>query len=262
MWEGHLGSKAHRVAVANEKARLEASERRKEAETTQKVKGKRKVEDSMDIDSDMTNVQESNGTIKKLRKSEEPDRPPASGFPADFFSDPSRVPVLENNEDNADEDEQPAQPAPAPQSQLDREWEEFQASLLAQNSNKGDEEEDKMMVFDRATLAAEPELVETNGEGFPESIVPGIESGETVQNGGVEETEEEKKRRKEQEERELIMDRLIEEVSVHVTLSSASLNLFYLQERAQEEADERVGLLKSRIEALKKARQDRKKAAW
>ena len=55
-----------------------------------------------------------------------------------------------------------------------------------------------------------------------------------------EETEEEKLRRKEQEERELIMDRLIEE------------------ERAQEEADERVGLLKAKVEAMKRMREAKK----
>ena len=54
-----------------------------------------------------------------------------------------------------------------------------------------------------------------------------------------EETEEEKRRRVEREERELIMDRLVEE------------------ERAQEEADLRVGLMRSRVEALKKAREAR-----
>ena len=49
--------------------------------------------------------------------------------------------------------------------------------------------------------------------------------------------EEAKRRRKEQEERELIMDRLLEE------------------EQAQEEADARVSVLKSKLEALKRNRE-------
>jgi len=55
--------------------------------------------------------------------------------------------------------------------------------------------------------------------------------------------EEQLKKLKEQDERELIMDRLLEE------------------ERAQEEADAKVMLLKSRLDALKQKRQAARAAA-
>jgi zinc finger protein 830 len=58
----------------------------------------------------------------------------------------------------------------------------------------------------------------------------------------VPKTEEELRKRKAEDEKELIMDRLLEE------------------ERAQEEADAKVVLLKGRLDALKKRRNEAKAA--
>ena len=218
MWEGHLGSKVHRVAIAKEKAKQEALERQKEAKKENRPKGKRKADDAMDVDGEAAELDAANGQAKKLRKSEEPDRPQhqSSGFPADFFSDPSKAPVPETDEDEDDADDPPPAATSAPtaaKSQVDLEWEAFQASMLAQNvGNPGGREDEKLDLYDRATVAAEPELVQVDNQGFPESIAPGDNAGEVADTAQVEETEEERQRRKEQEERELIMDRLIEEV--------------------------------------------------
>jgi zinc finger protein 830 len=56
----------------------------------------------------------------------------------------------------------------------------------------------------------------------------------------MEQKEEELRQKREQDERELIMDRLLEE------------------ERAQEDADTRVLILKNRVETLRKKRQEAK----
>ena len=86
-------------------------------------------------------------------------------------------------------------------------------------------------------IVAEPELVAPSS--FPqlaaESAAPAPEPEMSE-----EERAEVERRRKEQEEKELIMDRLVEE------------------ERAQEEADERVSALKSRLERAKAARRAKK----
>ena len=76
-----------------------------------------------------------------------------------------------------------------------------------------------------------PETMHMMADGGPEVLVPQRD-----------ETEEEKRERLAREEREEIMDRLLEE------------------ERAQEEADSRVELLKHKVEALKRAREERKMA--
>ncbi|KAL5526862.1 hypothetical protein ACEPAF_8589 [Sanghuangporus sanghuang] len=242
MWEGHIGSKAHRVAVRNMKA-LEEAERMKEM----KKLGKRKAEagDEMDVD-DARAPQNGTNIVKKRKTSVEPDgvrpSPQAGALPADFFSDPSQAPVL-STLDEEDEDSQAVPPEPPakdqPKSQIDLEWEQFQASLLATTIVEEEQEDDRRAAFERATVAAEPELVATNANGFPEGVT-GDANGAALEEK-EEETEEEKRLRKEQEERELIMDRILEE------------------ERAQEEADERVGRLKARVEALKKAREARRK---
>ncbi|KAI5121240.1 hypothetical protein M0805_007247 [Coniferiporia weirii] len=244
-WEGHVGSKPHRLAVAEMRRREEA-----EREGNRKRKAGADGEE-MDVDD---NVETGLGAgAKKRRLSEEPaaghlPSKANSGFPADFFSDPSLVPVPSVPDDDTDEEEPSSVPAPvsAPtnaktvqKSQIDLEWEQFQASLLSSNAASAGEEETeegRREAYDRATVFAEPELASSGAEGFPSVInVPGGET--TGEEGGKQETEEERRRKKEQEERELIMDRLVEE------------------ERAQEEADERVGMLKARIETLKRARE-------
>ena len=235
MWEGHIGSKAHRVAVV----------KLKEAEEERRIAEKRKAEEQDD---------EEGSASKKRRFSEESDEDEsampmtsaskgnASGFPADFFSDPSRAVPLPGDDD--DEGEQPTTLPPGTQeaalqtkSALDLEWEAFQAALL-KNPDE-DKDEEQRDAFNRATVFAEPELVvaDDSANGFPPAV--GTEP-EAVEMEHKEETEEEKRKRKEQEERELIMDRLIEE------------------ERIQEEADARVSLLKAKLDAVKKARSERK----
>ena len=165
------------------------------------------------------------------------------GLPADFFSDPSKAPVLDDGDEDEDEDDAsaPAQPLQPPKekTQIDLEWEQFQATVVRNNATEEDANEARQETFQRATVMAEPELVPEANEGFPPTVTDG--DGAPVQEEEPkEETEEEKQRRKEQEERELIMDRLIEE------------------ERAQEEADERVGLLKAKVEAMKRMREAKK----
>jgi zinc finger protein 830 len=167
---------------------------------------------------------------------------PTKGFPAGFFSDPSKAPVLDEDEDEevAADTLPTTQSTAQPQSQLDLEWEQFQKTVVNAPAVDGEAEaeDDRQVAFARATVFAEPELVKNEREGLPMD-----EAEETVEKPPPEETEEEKRKRIEREERELIMDRLIEE------------------ERAQEEADSRVGLLKMKVEQLKKAREMRRSQA-
>ena len=218
MWEGHVGSKAHRVAVRNMKA-LEEAKRVKEL----KRLGKRKAEagDEMEVDGD-SQLQQENGTnaAKKRKTSAEPEdlqpAPPAGGgvLPLDFFSDPSRAPILSTANEEDDEENGPVPSAPPakgqPKSQVDLEWEQFQASLLAPTAAEEEQEDERRAAFERATVAAEADLVATNANGFPEGVAEDASGAELEEK--KEETEEEKRLRKEREERELIMDRILEEV--------------------------------------------------
>jgi len=236
MWEGHIGSKAHRVAVSKLREREQLEEEEKRAAE------KRKMEEEEEESKASRN--------KKRRVSEEVEEEsyPAKsksakgGFPADFFSDSSReIPLSVEDEEEVEE-----ATAPLPsdselksKTQLDLEWEAFQAALQ-QTPAEEDKEEEQRDTYHRATVMAEPELVSTANEGLPQASRDG-EDPEAVEIEQKEETEAEKRKRKEQEDRELIMDRLIEE------------------ERAQEEADLRVNILKAKLEAAKKARSNRKK---
>ena len=140
--------------------------------------------------------------------------------------------IYEDEEDEEEPSTQAQQAQPnAPKTEVDLEYERFQAALL--NTEDEDREEGKLEAYHRATVAAEPELVNNTLEGLPQQT-EGELMEELLPKG---ETEEEKRARIEREERELIMDRLLEE------------------ERAQEEADSRVNLLKNKLEALKKARE-------
>jgi zinc finger protein 830 len=103
---------------------------------------------------------------------------------------------------------------------IDLEWKEFQRSVV----NTPDTQD----VYQRATVVVEPEMASSVPEGFPTQNEPQTKS--TV-------NAEEKARRIEQEERELIMDRLIDE------------------ERAQEDADSRVIVMKQKLAALKRKRE-------
>lgn len=81
-------------------------------------------------------------------------------------------------------------------------------------------------IYSRASMVAEPELISHATDGLP---IPDEQSVPSTK-------DEEKRRLREQEERELIMDRLMEE------------------EKAQEDADVKVTLLKRRVDAFKQER--------
>jgi len=107
-----------------------------------------------------------------------------------------------------------------PVSTIEFEWEDFQRSVI--------NAPDRQDVYERATLIAEPELASAIPEGFP---------SENVSQTNFPTNPEEELRRKEQDERELIIDRLLDE------------------ERAQEDADLKVSVMKKRLDALKRKRE-------
>jgi len=107
-----------------------------------------------------------------------------------------------------------------PVSTIEFEWENFQRSVI--------NAPDRQDVYERATLVAEPELASAIPEGFP---------SENVSQTNFPTNPEEELRRKEQDERELIIDRLLDE------------------ERAQEDADLKVSVMKKRLDALKRKRE-------
>lgn len=238
-WEGHIGSKVHRINVAREREATQkaANHRLGENETTGGVESdnfrsesghptqKRKAKENY------AEVEEDKETETKKRKIY--GRP---GFPTDFFSDTSRGAILPSFDDSDGEGDTgiffapPIKPTgltaatsrPEIESAIDREFEAFQREVIG-TANDNDRRE----AYDRATVFAEAELrIETN-EGFP----PEERFDEQMKAG-----EEQWHLKKEREERELIMDSLVEE------------------ERAQEEADIKVVLLKSKLDATKRRR--------
>ncbi|KAH8994797.1 hypothetical protein EDB92DRAFT_224803 [Lactarius akahatsu] len=221
-WEGHLGSKAHRVAVASLKAKEEAE--------ASSGRLKRNAEQSEDADAQMEDLP------AKRQRTEE--RELAAGFPTDFFSDPSRAPqtLPDDDDDDMAEDGGDKSSAAPKKSQLDLELAAFERDLQSVQQQR-EPPADPQETYARATVAAEPELA-PGFEGLPGQAAAG---GEELPPPPSEKerkvSEEEERRRKQQEEHELIMDRLLEE------------------ERAQEEADSRVATLKSRVEMLKKRRE-------
>ena len=273
-WEGHLGSKAHRIAVASLKAK-EEEERARRASTTGSM-SKRKAEEGEDEDGEGEEEQVAMATGKKRQRTEEreiapvvhgsPDAAPARStgtgashlaFPADFFSDPARAPPRTSTGGEDDDDDvemdQPDQEAKAasataaPKSQFDMEWDAFERDMqnLEQRSSRPTAEPQEE-TYARATIAAEPELIVSEFDGLPpvdgatarEGTEQGVGVGVGTEDGGRRVPEEElERRRKDRDERELIMDRLVEE------------------ERAQEDAYGRVALLKNRIQMLKQKRE-------
>ena len=227
-WEGHVGSKQHRMSAARLR---EEEQRRAQEEELQRQKRKASEEESDEGDE---GIEAKRRRVEEHSDEDEDDEPqpaPArGGFPADFFSDPSRAPPPPSDDE---EDEEAAAPGPttnAPaRSAIDEEWERFQAAVV----NAPDLHE----TYERATIIAEPMLAPEVPEGFPPQAADGAADGEAAV---VDEAD--LRRRKEQEERELIMDRLLDE------------------ERAQEEADAKVTLLKSRLEAVRRQREARKAA--
>jgi zinc finger protein 830 len=105
-------------------------------------------------------------------------------------------------------------------SDLESEYRRFQREILAAP--------DYSETYERVTVVAEPQL-------FSEEYLSNISSiSRESALAPIEKPADEDRKR---EERELILDRLLEE------------------ERAQEEADIRVGLMKKRLEAVKRRRQ-------
>jgi len=217
-WDGHLGSKAHRTNVTRAKEEEKAREQQQAAQEVQSSKRKADEESS-------------GGDIAKKQKIEPAGSTPPGTFPSDFFSDPSKAPPPPSYDSDDDEvDSLPTAPAPVSerhvafgQSELDQEWIKFQHAVI----NAPDTRE----TYDRATVFAEPDLVSGVAEGFPP-----LQGEESPEAEGKLDLEQER-RRKEWDERELIMDRLLDE------------------ERAQEEADMKVSVLKSRLEALRTKRE-------
>ncbi|KDQ13475.1 hypothetical protein BOTBODRAFT_45173 [Botryobasidium botryosum FD-172 SS1] len=242
-WEGHLGSKVHRTNVARLKEEENRREKRKaeEAATTRAVNG---AGGGMVVDESVDNASAS----KKRRVEgdmdvggDEDDEPPASsGFPANFFSDPSRAPPPRAAASD-DEDEDGAgigtgaTPTQAPtNTTLDAEWDAFSRTVLSAPKAPADAD-----AYAHATVFAEPELITAQtDDGFPSSVL----TKEPQPEEKVEETEDQIRKRKEQEEKELIMDRILEE------------------ERAQEDADGRVVALKARLEYVKRKRAEARAA--
>ncbi|KAI0259858.1 hypothetical protein BC834DRAFT_973893 [Gloeopeniophorella convolvens] len=215
-WEGHLGSKAHRVAVARARAAAAA-----EAEAAAAATSKRQAEEA---------DEEMEGTpppAKRQRTAEREAQHPSGAFPADFFSDPARAPPPrdDDDDDEMDADDDNAEGSKPPATQFDREWAAFEAELAARPAAADPQE-----TYARATVAAEPALA-------PALVGLPAAQEQTAAEEEKPPSEEEARRRRKEEEHELIMDRLLEE------------------ERAQEEADGRVVALKSRFELLKKKRE-------
>lgn len=226
-WEGHIGSKAHRTNAAR------LREQRREAEK-EELALKRKMEEAeLDDDSETEKKKprtDGEGEDEDIISAPPPPAKPSTSFPTDFFSDPSKASAVRSHdsedEEGEDENTTPASaPAPAPAA-IDLEWEKFQREVVSAP--------DTRETYERATVFAEPELAMETPEGFPmaqvEAAVEKTEREEAMD-------EEALRRRKAEEERELIMDRLMDE------------------ERAQEEADARVTVLKSRLETLRKQRE-------
>ena len=164
-------------------------------------------------------------TDKKRRTTNDTEARSTHELPNDFFSDPSHVLVTpQSPSDESDDDAvKPAEIIPEPRvpstSVIDLEYDLFQRGFL--------EGTDRSQTYDRATIVAEPVIASPHVPGFPK-----IEAVLT-QNEGEKDT-------RDYDERELIMDRLLEE------------------ERAQEDADMRVHLMKNKLEGLKKRRETMK----
>jgi zinc finger protein 830 len=226
-WEGHLGSKAHRTNVARlkeEKAREE--QRLKEHQEQEQVaRGKRKAEEqSPDL-----SEESDDGETKRRKIDAGKLRAKSTEFPVDFFSDPSRAPLPPQSDEEEDEEpaDDPSKPPPpvTPPSVVDLEYERFQRELL--------NGPDFLETYERATVIVEPDLVPESTEGLPMRDGAGGQESDLAQK----QSEDAMRKQKEQDERELIMDRLLEE------------------ERVQEEADMKVTVMKTKLEALKKRRE-------
>ncbi|KIY52434.1 hypothetical protein FISHEDRAFT_35157 [Fistulina hepatica ATCC 64428] len=224
MWEGHIGSKKHRINAAQLRER-------EEHEAILRAQRERDAERARNrVAPDISKAEPSEREHKRKALDDgdavAPKKPKTTGFPADFFSDPNRR-LEQVNDDESDENERIPPPSTtiAPDDPLAAELAQFEREVV--NDAQAATEELQRDAYDRATVFAEPVLRDAD-EGLRQSA-PEEASAE-------EETEEQKQQRKEQEERELIMDRLVDE------------------EQAQEEADMRVVLMKRKLEEAKARR--------
>ena len=174
MWEGHLGSKSHRVAVMKLR---EQEERRRAEEAALKRKAEELEEDEMDVDTKKRRVSDEEDEDEDMQQPTTTASAVPKGLPADFFSDPSKAPVLDDGDEDSDEDDAsaPAQPLQPPKekTQIDLEWEQFQATVVRNNATEEDANEARQETFQRATVMAEPELVPEANEGFPSTVTNG-----------------------------------------------------------------------------------------
>ncbi|KAF8526039.1 hypothetical protein BU17DRAFT_41529 [Hysterangium stoloniferum] len=222
-WNGHLGSKAHRLNAA----RAKEEEKKMDEE---KRSGKRKASHE---DEEIADAEDGAGPLKMQKTHDDTSNPNATGtgFPADFFSDPSRV--IPSGDDSDDEAENPPSiPQPEPLAVLDLEWQKFQETVINAPTTTAMDDHEK---FEAATIFAEPQLVDEVPQGFPSSVVSNVADNAVAEIEDSKDEVQERKRR-EEEDREIIMDRLLDE------------------ERAQEEADERVNILKARLDVIKQKR--------
>lgn len=231
-WAGHVGSKVHRENFAKQKISQAADQ---QEETTRSI-GKRKVGEDDPLDDLEVHLISESKKPKVMPEDLSGSAPKhLNTFPSKFFSDPARVPIRSSNDGSSDEDE--VHPIPMPpvaiDNPVDLEWQRFQQEVLTPAPTSVDQRHE---AFKRATVFAEPELLPENVQGLPSREPLGADAvvAEVPRN------EEELRKRKEEDERELIMDRFLEE------------------ERAQEEADAKVVLLKGRLDALKKRRNEAK----
>jgi zinc finger protein 830 len=288
-WEGHLGSKAHRIAVAKLRAQEDAVTLRRAKD---EKAGEREGADGRDeLRLDMIMETDSQPPPTKRQRTEEREhgldahahasRP---AFPADFFSDPSRAPLLRRDDDDDDDDDEdmdedreegrdgrdsaaprrrrPSAPAPAPapetkpsQSRFDAEWAAFERDMQSRQSppsnataigGSSEAASDPQETYARATIAAEPELV-PQFEGLPRAAGGtgiGVPGAVVAEVGQAQGQVQEHKVSEEQERRR----RQLEE-------NELIMDRLLEEERVQEEADSRVAVLKSRVEMLKKKRQ-------
>jgi len=239
VWDGHVASKAHRVNVMKmkEEQTCETSQPG-EAEHVLSGTPKRKAVEEEEEETIVTHDK----TLKKQRLEESTASEKSqlnSGFPTNFFSDPSRAPPTTSDDSDNEQDLPPvitttAAPAVTTNNDpLDLEWAQFQQAMLSTSQMQNGSQRE---AYEMATVVAEPQINDTM-EGLP-SQYQKPEDASTQQPPD----EEQLWKLKEQEERELIMDRLLEE------------------ERAQEEADAKVTLLKSKLDAMKRKRQAAKAA--
>ena len=150
-WEGHVGSKAHRMSVARirEEQRL-----REEEERDQERHGKRGA-----VGDSISSVDE-NG---KRRRTDDANEDRTTAFPDHHFSDrleafPPPTPPAELGR----KDDRPKisrSTTQSVQNAIDLEWENFQQTVLSIP--------DQQESYVRATISAQPELISHENDGLP-----------------------------------------------------------------------------------------------